>query len=173
MPSRDIWGAAFAKQARSDWHIYQHLAAEVDSPDCHTLHYLQMACEKIAKAYRIRDLDSDINELMKHHGGFVRFVRAFLLSPTLKSEYEHRSAQLRALMRSMSNLAREIERLAPAADGADRPDNAEYPWPAGATVVAPCEYDFPNLSLLTAPRGRALLKLVRRAMDEFENVHIT
>lgn len=172
MPSREAWAAAFAEQARSDWGVYQRLT-EAGVADCHALHYLQMACEKIAKAYRIRDLDADIDDLMLHHVGFARFVRAFLLSPALKPEFEHQAARLRMMVQVMSGLAREVERLAPAVDRDARPDNAEYPWRVGDEVVAPRDYGFPNLSLLTAARGRALLKLVRRAMDEFEQVHIS
>ncbi|MCA9527712.1 MAG: hypothetical protein KC549_15595 [Myxococcales bacterium] len=152
--------------------MYQRLAAAGEA-DCHTLHYLQMACEKVAKAYRIRDLDAEIEELTQHHVGFARFVRAFLLSPAMRPDFEHQAARLQAVMRGMHTLAREIERLAPAVDRELRPDNSEYPWLAGGTVVAPCDYDFPNLSLLMAASGRALLKLVRRAMDEFEQIHIT
>lgn len=172
MSSREAWAAAFVKQARSDWDVYQRLAAAGEA-DCHTLHYLQMACEKVAKAYRIRDLDADVEELTQHHVGFARFVRAFLLSPAMRPDFENQAARLQSVMRGMHTLAREIERLAPAVDREARPDNSEYPWLAGDEVIAPCDYDFPNLSLLTAARGRALLKLVRRAMDEFEQVHIT
>ena len=47
-PSRDEWGSAFALQSRSDWRVYERLAAEPQISACHELHYLQMACEKIA-----------------------------------------------------------------------------------------------------------------------------
>ncbi len=53
--SRDAWASAFAAQSRSDWQVYTLLAAEPSIPACHQLHYLQMACEKIAKAYRCLD----------------------------------------------------------------------------------------------------------------------
>lgn len=171
MPSREVWAAAFAKQARSDWAVYQRLTAAGEA-DCHSLHYLQMACEKIAKAYRIRDLDADIDELMRHHVGFARFVRAFLLSPALRQDFQGQAARLQAIVADASKLAREIERLAPAVDREGRLDNAEYPWPAGDDVIVPCDYDFPNLSLLTAARGRALLKLIRRAMEDFGQLRI-
>jgi hypothetical protein len=35
-------------QSRSDWQVYDRLAADPSIPPCHQLHYLQMACEKIA-----------------------------------------------------------------------------------------------------------------------------
>jgi hypothetical protein len=99
MPDRDAWAAAFAKQARSDWGVYERLSAANVSP-CHTLHSLQMACEKIAKAYRIRDLPADIDDLTQHHVGFARFVRAFLLSPALRADFENQAARLQAMVRT-------------------------------------------------------------------------
>jgi hypothetical protein len=53
---RRRWADAFLRQARSDLAVYHLLSgrSERDIPRCHALHYLQMACEKIAKAYRIR-----------------------------------------------------------------------------------------------------------------------
>ena len=54
---RQAYAEAFAAQGRSDWTEYQHLSTLTypSLPWCHALHYLQMATEKIAKAYRIRD----------------------------------------------------------------------------------------------------------------------
>jgi hypothetical protein len=51
--------AAYLQQGRSDFDIYKKL---VDVPECHRLHYLQMACEKIAKAYRLRDTQTSLEE---------------------------------------------------------------------------------------------------------------
>lgn len=171
MSERQAWANAFAQQARSDWSLYLRLVERGEAV-CHALHFLQMACEKIAKAYRIRDLSSDVAELTQHHVGFKRFVRAFLLSPAMRVEFEGRAQQLQAVLAAVSSLAGEIERLAPAVDRVARPDNAEYPWFDGAVVVVPCEYGFPNLSLLGAPQGRTLLNVIRRSMDEFERIHI-
>ena len=50
-PSRTDWALAYARQGHSDFAIYQLLALRGVAV-CHPLHYLQMACEKIAKAYR-------------------------------------------------------------------------------------------------------------------------
>ena len=36
-----------------------------------------------------------------------------------------------------------------------------------------CDYTFPNLNLRDTQNGRRLLSLVRRALDEFEQVRIT
>jgi hypothetical protein len=166
-PSREAWASAFMAQSRSDWQVYGRLAADPQIPACHHLHYLQMACEKIAKAYRCRDGTVNLEELLKRHVGFSKFLGSFLASPSVKEAYRGRAAQLRAVAALARALAREIEKLAPSVDRAASPENAEYPWDSGEGIVSPCEYNYPRLSLLTSPGGRTLLKLVARAIQEF------
>ena len=125
-PSREVWASAFAAQSRSDWQVYDRLTAEPEIPSCHKLHYLQMACEKIAKAYRCRDTGTNLEELLKRHVGFAKFIGSFLASPSVKEAYQGRDAQLREVSRLTRALAREIEKLAPAVDRAGSPENAEY-----------------------------------------------
>lgn len=167
-PSREAWASAFMAQSRSDWEVYSRLAADPAIPVCHPLHYLQMACEKIAKAYRCRDRSVDLEELLKRHVGFSKFLGSFLASPSVKEAYRGRAAQLREVTGFARALAREIEKLAPSVDRAASPENSEYPWESGGEVIPPCSYSYPRLSLLTSPGGRTLLKLVARAMQEFE-----
>jgi len=45
-----MWSKVFLEQASSDWQVYEHLKG-THFPNCHALHYLQMATEKLAKAY--------------------------------------------------------------------------------------------------------------------------
>ena len=168
-PSREVWASAFALQSRSDWQVYNLLAGEPQLADCHELHYLQMACEKIAKAYRCRDTDADLQDLLKRHIGFAKFMSSFLSSPGIQEAYKGRDAQLREISRVARGLAREIEKLAPAVDRTGTPENAEYPWESGDKVVSPCQYSYPRLSLLTSAGGRTLLKLVDRAIQAFES----
>jgi hypothetical protein len=165
--SREVWASAFAVQSQSDWQVYARLTAEPEVPACHKLHYLQMACEKIAKAYRCRDTSASLEELLKRHVGFAKFIGSFLASPSIKEAYRGRDAQLQEVSRLTRALAREIEKLAPAVDRAGSPENAEYPWESGADIIAPCQYTYPRLSLLTSPGGRTLLKLVAKAIQEF------
>jgi hypothetical protein len=127
-----------------------------------------MACEKIAKAYRCRDTAADLDELLKRHVGFGKFMGSFLASPSIQEAYRGRDAQRRQLTRIARHLAREIEKLAPSVDREESPENAEYPWASGEEVVVPCEYGYPSLSLLTGPGGRTLLSLVARAIRDFE-----
>ena len=159
---------AFIRQARSDWQAYLVLErSQVSS--CHHLHYLQMVCEKVAKAYRLRDTQSPVVDLVSSHSGFSKFVSPFF-GTVLKDEYVGKTAQLQQLIQSARALAREIEKLAPAIDRVSSPENAEYPWVRDGVVIAPCDFDFPSLGLLRQAGGRAFLKLVGRALDDFERV---
>lgn len=110
---------------------------------------------------------------MKHHVGFVSFIKAFVLMGPIQQEFEGRGARFKQLNRHWSQLAREIELLAPAVDRQRRPDNSEYPWFAGTSVIVPCEYGFPNLLSLTFRdvRGYKFLKLLSRAIDEYETIY--
>lgn len=57
---REEWARAFLRQASSDLAVYDLLERQPQQefPRCHSLHYLQMACEKVAKAYRTRETDA-------------------------------------------------------------------------------------------------------------------
>jgi hypothetical protein len=174
---RGRWAAAFLCQGRSDLVVYHLLSGqpESDTPRCHALHYLQMACEKIAKAYRIRDTSAELageRGLLRRHVGFEKFMRTFLLSPRVQEAYAGRTAQLREVSKRVFSLAREIEKLAPAVDQQVSPENAEYPWEADGKIVAPCEHQFPRLSLLREPSGALFLKLLARAVAEFETIEL-
>jgi hypothetical protein len=171
---RQAFAVAFATQGRADWEVYKHLSAltKPSFPQCHALHYLQMATEKIAKAYRIRDTTADVDELVRHHTGFVEFINQFFRCETIRDEYREHAAALHALQRNATILAREIEKLAPATDRLASPENAEYPWERDDVILVPCAFSFPNLTMLRQPSGRAIMNLVQRAFNDFELLHI-
>ncbi|MBS1813941.1 MAG: hypothetical protein JSS87_03590 [Acidobacteria bacterium] len=50
MPSDSEWSRAYATQALSDLRTYD-LLADGEADDCQLLHYLQMASEKVCKAF--------------------------------------------------------------------------------------------------------------------------
>lgn len=139
---------------------------------CHHLHYLQMACEKLAKAYRFRDTGTLPSALLTQHVGFAKFINSFLLSPRIRERFTGKQDQLRAIQRECNRLAREVEQLAPAVDRGNSPQNAEYPWQDGDRIVTPCEYDYPKLSLLRESGGRAFLKWIHLALESFDDLHI-
>ncbi|HEV8551544.1 MAG TPA: hypothetical protein VGQ57_20995, partial [Polyangiaceae bacterium] len=137
---RAAYASAFIAQARSDWQAYRVLEQSEVAP-CHPLHYLQMVCEKVAKAYRLRDTQAPVDQLVSTHSGFSKFISAFFAA-VLKDEYVGKSAQLASLIQFSRRLAREIEKLAPAVDRLSTPENAEYPWERDGHVTAPCEFGF-------------------------------
>ena len=47
----EAWRIAYAKQALADLHAREKLLEHSELPDCQQLHFLQMACEKLCKAY--------------------------------------------------------------------------------------------------------------------------
>jgi hypothetical protein len=101
---RSRYAVAFYRQAQSDWDVYLRLTQMLDVPRCHELHYLQMACEKLAKAYRLRDLDADIDDLATKHTGFMKFINTFLRSPRVLLEYKGKLSAHQAICRSAAAL---------------------------------------------------------------------
>ncbi len=172
VPDRAGWALAYAKQGASDFALYQLLSAMPDVPICHLLHYLQMAGEKIAKAYRFRDTETAEERLTTEHVAFSRFIQSYLGSPEIKQRYAGKDEQLREIVKVARKLAREIEKLAPAVDRDTSPANAEYPWLDDGRVVVPCEFTYPNLTLLTEPGGRTFLRLLEMAIGDFERIRI-
>ena len=104
---------------------------------CRALYDLHTACEKIAKACRLCNTAADPDELMRGHLGFPRFIRAFCKAPQGKAIYERQLAHLESREKSAFRLAQEVEMLAPAADRAARPDNAEYPGRRATSLSCP------------------------------------
>jgi hypothetical protein len=164
---REVWGDAYARQGRSDWSAYIQLG-RLHIERCHRLHFLQMACEKIAKAYRFRYTATAAEGLLSRHTGFARFMNAFLLSPTIAGEFRGKTAALQSLRARVRVIAQEVERLAPAVARENSPSNAEYPWEHEGRVVVPCDFEFPNLSFLEEASGRTFLNLVSRAVRDYE-----
>lgn len=125
------------------------LSDQSNTDACHRHHYLQMACEKLAKAYRLRDTSVAVDDLVKSHVGFAKFIQPYMLS-TLKEQYQGREAQLARRIRDARAIAREIEKMAPAVDRTNAPENAEYPWEQAGQITAPCKYTYPGLRVAAA-----------------------
>ena len=167
MPPREAWAAACFTQDAEEWTVFLQLHARRDMPVCRALHYLQMATEKLAKAYRFRDTDTATEVLRSSHVGFRAFLKDYLNSPRIRDAYKGRDAQLRRIRRDAEKLARAVEQLAPAVDRIGRPGNTEYPWEDGINILIPAYFNFPDLSLLTAPPGRVFLNLLNRAFRDY------
>lgn len=167
---------AYASQSQSDFRVYQALLQSADlleTEECHSLHYLQMACEKIAKAYRLRDTVRFSEEDLYSHVVFSGFIQTLLKSPQIKKRFRANDAKRRHLERYARSLAREIEKLAPAVDRGRTPANVEYPWIEEQAVFVPCQFSFANLSMLTEAEGREFLKLIEIAITDYETIRLS
>lgn len=154
MPATDQdWARAYAKQALSDLDAHEKLA-KANAHKCHRLHFLQMASEKVCKAF-----------LTRHNGhANVRKTHAYVAKhlPRIAREFYLRAngSQMPPWqLNYIETLASEIQVLAPACDDGDvRLDNSEYPWKDGnGNVQVPSEYSFPNID----DGNRTIILLIR------------
>ena len=165
MQAREQLADAYAAQSRSDFTVYRlHLTS---AEECHRLHYLQMACEKIAKAYRLRDRVSVNLDDLYSHVVFSKFIVIYLKSTPVRHRYRAQEAKRRRMERYAHSLALEIEKLAPAVDRDQTPENAEYPWMVGETIFVPCRHSYPISRLLGEQGGRDILKLIEIAIEDY------
>ncbi len=162
MAITDEWRIAYARQARADLLAREHLLASDRLPQCQQLHFLQMACEKICKAF-LCGKGSAPADLRRSHGYIARPL------PVIARHYSRRRRNGEAawVLEAIADLARRIERLAPAMnEGGAYPANCEYPWegPDG-NVETPAEFDF-GIDLARQRGGRHLLKLLQTAAED-------
>lgn len=161
--------ALWSRQAQSDHALYVQLGGpEVEAHESHLLHYLQMATEKLSKAYFGRSGVAP----PKTHSGFVRFLMALLdRNPTelertanvlgfrRRDDFERWVLRVRPLAYSLQNIA--------PAEAGDGP-NPEYPWPHGAPRHCPIGHSFDLCDRLNhSGEGRKLLHVIGRAIAGF------
>jgi hypothetical protein len=164
MSTPSSWVTAYARQARADYAAWGAIQRDARFPECHRLLFLQMACEKLCKAYLI-DNGSDPYVVQTSH--------AYIAGPLPELLRKHLAASKQKLkqvpwvLEHARHLAREIEMLAPAVRrGGQRPDNCEYPWEDDTGVIrSPLDWTFPVSALLESPAGRTFLKLVQAAIS--------
>ena len=162
--AQELWW----RQARSDHALFVQLRG-AGVHECHLLHYLQMATEKLSKAYLWRSG----NAPPKSHTGFVRFLRALL---DRRAELDRianvfgfrRRDDLDNWVRSVQALAYSLQNIAPAEAG-DGP-NPEYPWPHEIPAHCPVGHTFALWNQLTnTGQGRKLMEFVEHAIARFES----
>ena len=159
------WVLAYARQADADfraWELYERNPQTI-AAECHRLLFLQMACEKLCKAYLLKNAIFAPSEVQSSHA-FVRKHLPTILREGLSISNQRRAAR-RAVVTHLRHLAKEVEVLNPTCDSADRPDNCEYPWQVGDKVLSPLDWTFVPSQLLTASSGRTFLKAVRVAIN--------
>jgi hypothetical protein len=164
MSTPEEWGCAFAKQAKADFNGWNALHADSPLPECQKLHFLQMACEKLCKAYLCK-AGSDPLVLQTSHAYTAKNL-PIILRQQISLMGDKAPKNSKFLIQRSQELAREIELLAPSVDdGGRRPDNCEYPWEKNGKLYVPAEWSFSNLKLLAAPAGRTILKLIQDAIS--------
>jgi len=156
------------EQAKSDWTLFLHLRRTGAAP-CHLLHYLQMATEKLSKAYLWRSGKPP----PKSHTGFIRFLKALLIRkpPELvwisKALEFGRPEYLEKWVTGVYMLAYALQNMAPAE--ARNGPNPEYPWPHEAPAHCPATHPFALWDALSSTgQGRKLLEFIDRAIRRFD-----
>jgi len=153
-PSDVNWAKAFAKQSLSDLNVREALVtARVEK--CHRLHYLQMAAEKVCKAFL--STSKGQGQVGRTHSVVERNLP--ILARQFYAVINSNNDMARWELSEVRKLAREIELLAPAIrDGGSREDNTEYPWlDSGGAIRIPCEHTFPGL----CDNSRTIVRLIR------------
>lgn len=145
------WRSSYLEQAKSDYKMFKSID---QAPLCHSLHYLQMTTEKLAKGFLTQPGGGRYG---KTHDAFVKFLRVAKGRPEFQAVAGfEQSNRFVAFVDSLLGIGQEIENLSP--DGGDHP-NPEYPWEAGGTIYLPTEYAFPGL-VLTNPKMIKLIQFV-------------
>ena len=156
------WARSYARQALSDLDAREALV-KANVEKCHRLHFLQMAAEKVCKAYLTTTNGHD--HVRKSHAYVERNL------PIIARQFYavvSRNRIPRWEISEIRRLAHEIEVLAPACDGGERRrDNTEYPWEgARGEIRTPCEYNFPNIDDGNR-RIIRLMRLIRTAAESY------
>ena len=165
------WPTAFALQAKADLDARDWLLENQRLPRCHELHFLQMACEKICKAYLMARPGADAISLQKSHAYVAKNLP--LIARQFLAQGGGRSTRRSHLLGSIRSLAQQIERLAPANDsGGTSPSNCEYPWfGPGGRILVPAQHNF-GLNLLYERSGVTLLKILRSAAGRLSTADV-
>jgi len=154
------------QQAKSDHDAFVLIRGQ-GIAQCHSLHYLQMVTEKLAKAYFWRSGSPP----PQSHAGFVQFLRFLGQIPTRDRDRIaslltfKRFADFQSWIRAVLPMAYDLERLAPALS--DNGPNPEYPWPHGDPQFAPANHNFAIWPLLLSRQGRDLMRIVHIAVERF------
>lgn len=161
--AQELWW----RQAQSDQALFVQLR-RVGAHECHLLHYLQMATEKLSKAYLWRSGHAP----PKVHTGFMRFLRALLdrradLDRIATVLGFRRREDLDHWVRNVLTLAYSLQNIAPAEAG--NGPNPEYPWPHEAPADCPIRHTFALWNQLTnTGQGRKLMEVIERAIARFD-----
>lgn len=151
---------AFARQASSDFDA-RDVVLGAALPQCHQLHYLQMAMEKAAKAHLLENR-SDPDDVQSSHGYTAKVI------PIIVRDGLSRIGGKKDgwVMDAVHQFAKKINRLHPGIESQTFPSNCEYPWEdAQGNFIAPADHDF-GLKFLNEPAAVKMLKVVKARLME-------
>lgn len=138
------WRNAYFVQAQNDYQIFREFKKRTDIAMCQKLHYLQMATEKLAKAFMSAPAGGPPPRV---HTVIVGFLRMTKNRPEIRRQlgfgFDQQAYGL--YINGLIEVAEQIERLAPV--GNEERANPEYPWiDGGGDVVCPVHYTFPEFT---------------------------
>jgi len=158
------WRDAYFLQARSDYDAFKELN-KPGLPLCHRLHYLQMAAEKLAKAYLS---PSNGDPPKKGHLRLGTLLKVIKGRPEIRRNlgFGTNHHAFCSYVDSLTPFAGQIELLAPVGTD-DRRMNAEYPWvdPTGQ-VVHPAIYGFPEFPKTELVKFQNFLSSLFRSISQ-------
>lgn len=136
------WRTAYFRQAQNDYGMFRELGKRTDVAMCQKLHYLQMATEKLAKAF----LSPPSGGSHPHvHDALCNLLKFCKQRPDIRRllGYENNYHAYCSYIDSLLSVAERIEKLAPV--GRQERVNPEYPWlDHDGNVVCPVSYSFPE-----------------------------
>jgi len=156
------------QQAKSDYDIFLLLKREVGI-ECHQLHFLQMATEKLRKAYFWRTGAAP----PKSHTGFHKFMRNLgSVSDTRRQEKILKTLSFPRLedfqkwLKGTLSIVYSLQNCTP--DLPQNGQNPEYPWPHELPTHNPLNHKFEIWQILSQTgKGRQLLQIIEVAIARF------
>jgi hypothetical protein len=172
---------AFLRQARSDYQVFRHLWEQdrTETAACHPLHYLQMSCEKLAKAVMMATGDRDFDRYS--HAAFSD-LPPLLRRLNVASKLGNRNFRtFKNFLRRSAPIFHGIDELHPSVGprqpggGPSEGPNTEYPWQApdgqgGHIWIAPVDHSFRIVAQLLSGDGAAVVDLIEGLLDRFEAI---
>ena len=134
------WRTAYFRQAQNDYGVFRELKCRKDVAMCQKLHYLQMATEKLAKAFLS---PCSGRPPPRVHVALCKFLNMSKGRPEIRRllGYENDYHAYCSYIDRLLSVAERIEKLAPV--GGQERVNPEYPWlDQDGNVVCPASYSF-------------------------------
>ena len=163
MATKAEWALGYARQAKADFIAFEGIQQLSAINECHKMLFLQMACEKLCKAFLI--LGGTTAQALQSSHGYIANPLPVVIRQQIVALKGTPNA-MKGVQALTKHLANEIEMLNPAIDRVgQRPDNCEYPWEdASQSLHSPLDWQFGPSQLLITPNGRTFLKLVYAAI---------